>query len=684
MKPVCFFILFILFIHFSDAQITQADFVLNGNTTKIGDSCFRLTQERGSDGGSIWFKYRINLNFDFEVKASINLGRLDAPGADGIAFVLQPLSSTIGSLGGGLGYADVAPSLAVEFDTWQNDDPPYDHIALVKNGNLNHYANPAFTLQGPVEMLPNQANAEDDQYREVRFVWDAKAKRFKAFYNSVLKIDYTGDIINTIFDGNPYVYWGFTAATGAAINNQSVCLAGYNVIKEFECAPKTISGTSQVCQGDSILIGVSDGLTFSWTGPNNFNSTQRSFSIPNATQLNSGKYSVITTNTCKKIDTLSLDVLVNPKPVIPAQTQAICSGEVFSINPVNNAPSTIIPLNTTYTWIVATNTNVSGQSSQTSPQTSISQSLTNLTNQVQTIVYTVTPSSGSQGVCVGNPFTITVTVNPRPSINQQTLSSCSGTAFSFTPANGNGNIVPTNTSFSWSTPNVTGGITGVSSGNGTSITGILKNPTNQQQTATYNVTTTSGNCSGSPFTMIVKINPLPIVFAGNDTIIFYGDQIQLNINTSLDVKKFQWTPSIYLNCSNCPSPISFPKDKISYAVAVFNYYECEARDTIKIDLRCTDKSYFIPNTFSPNNDGLNDIFYPRGEYVQKVNFLRVFNRWGEMVFEQRNFSVNDKSKGWNGTFRGVQLNKGVFAYTAQLICGDGQSIDLKGSIMILQ
>jgi gliding motility-associated-like protein len=684
MKPIYFFILFILFIHFADAQIIQSDFVLNGNATKIGDSCFRLTQERGTDGGSIWFKNRINLNFDFEVKASINLGRLDAPGADGIAFVLQPLSSTIGGLGGGLGYQGVAPSLAVEFDTWQNDDPPYDHIALVKNGNLSHYSSPSFTLQGPVEMLPNQANAEDDQYREVQFVWDSKAKRFRAYYNKVLKIDYTGDIINTIFDGNPYVYWGFTAATGGAINNQSVCLAGYNVIKEFECPTKAITGTSQVCQGDSIRVSVSDGLTFSWTGPNNFSSTQKSFSIPNATQLNSGKYTVITTDTCKKKDTLSFEVLVKPKPVIPVQTQAICSGEAFSLTPVNNPPTTVIPANTTYTWIVAANTNVSGQSNQTSPQISISQILTNFTNQVQEVVYTVTPSSDTQGGCVVNTFTVTITVNPKPSINQQTLTSCGGTAFSLTPTNGNGNIVPNNTSYRWSTPGVTNGITGVSSGNGTSITGNLKNSTNQQQIATYSVTPSSGSCNGSPFTIIATINPIPLVIAGNDTAIFYGDQIQLDIKTSIDVKKIQWTPSTYLSCTNCPKPISFPKDKVNYAIAVLNDFGCEARDSIKIELRCTEKNYFIPNTFSPNNDGINDVFYPRGEYIQKVNFLRVFNRWGELVFEQENFSINDKSKGWNGTFKGEKLNKGVFAYAAQLICGDGQSIELKGSIMILQ
>ena len=120
-------------------------------------------------------------------------------------------------------------------------------------------------------------------------------------------------------------------------------------------------------------------------------------------------------------DSFTVTVTVNPKPVIPNQTATICSATAFTTSPVNAAPTTIVPSGTTYTWTVASNTNVTGQSDQATAQSSISQTLTNLTNTVQTVVYTVTPVSGAQGTCSGASFTITVTVEI------QALSDCKTT-----------------------------------------------------------------------------------------------------------------------------------------------------------------------------------------------------------------------------------------------------------------
>ena len=83
---------------------------------------------------------QINLNNPFHFNIDLFLG-CNNGGADGIAFVLQPISTSLGSSGGGLGYAGINPSFSVEFDTWQNSqyaDPTYDHIAIQKNGILNH------------------------------------------------------------------------------------------------------------------------------------------------------------------------------------------------------------------------------------------------------------------------------------------------------------------------------------------------------------------------------------------------------------------------------------------------------------------------------------------------------------------------------------------------------------------
>jgi len=150
--------------------------------------------------------------------------------------------------------------------------------------------------------------------------------------------------------------------------------------------------------------------------------------------------------------TFTVTVTVNPKPLIPAQQRTICSGTAFDVSPVNNAPTTIVPVNTTYTWTVSDNSNIDGESNQSTGLSSISQTLTNTTSTVQTVVYTVTPTSGDAGSCVGATFTVTVTVNPRPAIENYTAAICSGGSYSFTPSNGSpssSTVVPSGTTYSW-------------------------------------------------------------------------------------------------------------------------------------------------------------------------------------------------------------------------------------------
>src|SRR5204862_368412 len=106
----------------------------------------------------------------------------------------------------------------------------------------------------------------------------------------------------------------------------------------------------------------------------------------------------------------------------------------------------------------------------------------------------------------GSTFTVTVTVNPKPSVINQTAMICSAGTFTVTPTNGGGNIVPAGTTYTWGAPTVTGGLTGSVAGSGSSISGTLTNPTNTAQTATYTVTPTSGTCTGSTFTVTVTVN----------------------------------------------------------------------------------------------------------------------------------------------------------------------------------
>jgi hypothetical protein len=204
-------------------------------------------------------------------------------------------------------------------------------------------------------------------------------------------------------------------------------------------------------------------------------------------------------------------VNVNARPVIPNKSQTICSGTSFSITPTN-AGSEIVPANTTYSWTVQDNTSITGESNGSTTGNTIGQTLTNNSNSFQTVIYTVTPVSGDVGNCSGPTFTITVTVNPIPSISAKTVIACSNEAFTTTITNAlNNDIVPNGTTYTWSLPIVTGNMTGGASGNAvTSVSGNLTNPTSVNQTATYTVRPTapgSTSCTGQDFTVVATIKP---------------------------------------------------------------------------------------------------------------------------------------------------------------------------------
>jgi gliding motility-associated-like protein len=217
-------------------------------------------------------------------------------------------------------------------------------------------------------------------------------------------------------------------------------------------------------------------------------------------------------------------VTVNPTPVIPNQTTAICSGETFVISPTNSLPNTIIPSGTTYQWTVESNPSVTGQSNESSPQTQISQRLFNMTNAVQIVTYNVTPTSGADGFCIGDPFEVTVQVNPVPVIADVVVPAiCSGTDFEVIPVNGSGSnsddIVPSDMTYTWTVVDLSGQISGDSdeSAAQNSISQTLTNDSNIPQTVTYTVIPTydvaAANCQAAPFQVEVTVNPEPTMDA---------------------------------------------------------------------------------------------------------------------------------------------------------------------------
>ncbi len=141
---------------------------------------------------------------------------------------------------------------------------------------------------------------------------------------------------------------------------------------------------------------------------------------------------------------------------------------------------------------------------------------------------------------------------------------------------------------------------------------------------------------------------------------------------------YNWVTSEALNCVDCPDPLVTPYSHISEYVLTITYNEhCTASDSARI-IVINNAKFFIPNSFTPNGDGNNDIFLIYGEDIKTVK-LRVFNRWGEKVFES-----DSQFNGWDGTYKGMPQSPAVFTYDAQIIYLDDTKTEQHGSITLIR
>jgi gliding motility-associated-like protein len=136
--------------------------------------------------------------------------------------------------------------------------------------------------------------------------------------------------------------------------------------------------------------------------------------------------------------------------------------------------------------------------------------------------------------------------------------------------------------------------------------------------------------------------------------------------------------------NNFPHITVKPKETTEYTIEARNPGGCKTRDRVTVFIICNGVNVFIPNTFSPNGDGANDIFYPRGSGLFRIKTFRIFNRWGELIFDKSNMNPNDAAAGWNGKYKGARVNPDVYVYTAEIICENNTVLTLKGNVALIQ
>ncbi|MEM7104549.1 MAG: T9SS type B sorting domain-containing protein, partial [Bacteroidota bacterium] len=138
------------------------------------------------------------------------------------------------------------------------------------------------------------------------------------------------------------------------------------------------------------------------------------------------------------------------------------------------------------------------------------------------------------------------------------------------------------------------------------------------------------------------------------------------------------------SCRDCDSPWVKPEFDVVYVVTATNENGCIATDEVRVQVVKVER-VFVANAFTPNNDGANDFFFVQGgRGTERVRIFRVFDRWGENVFESRLTPLNVPEIGWDGTLNGKEMNPGVFAWYAEIEFSDGTIELFKGSVTLLR
>ena len=377
---------------------------VNGSAQQLSCNCFRLTEAIGNQSGSVWNSAQIDLSEPFDFTFDVYLGNIPG-GADGIAFVLQPVSTLVGSTGGGLGYEGITPSLAMAIDTYDNgptqSDPVNDHVAIMSNGSIDHGSTD--NLAGPVDALAANANIEDGQDHLMRVSWDPIGMVVNFYMDGDLRTTYTGDIITDIFGGDPNVFWGFTGSTGGLNNRQEFC---------FSIIPGLSASEFEVCEGETIdfaddsYSALGDVVAWDW----NFGTGQLSNeSAPTAVEFTTaGSYWVTQTiedaEGCAASD--SIEILVNPNPVADFTSTEVCEGEETNFIDQSAVTSGSI---TDWDWDFGTGDTDSGNSVSTTF--------------VEAGTYTVSLDVATNNGCVDSTEeTVTVFSNPTAEANSESNS----------------------------------------------------------------------------------------------------------------------------------------------------------------------------------------------------------------------------------------------------------------------
>ena len=616
-----------------------------GGASEDSCSCYTLTPQQFYDSGSVWNKHPIDLTQSFEYHFIVFLGCQPNPqGADGIAFVLQPLGSNVptGGSGGGMGFEGISPSLGITIDTHQNledADPPYDHITFQANGDVNHAD--ANNLQGPISTLPSGASIEDCLWHMLEVKWDAPSKTLSTYVDGAFRLSLTQDIVNTLFGGNSLVYWGFTGGTGGADNLQKFCA--------LSTAGNSFSPVQEFCEGVPIVFQDSSASyapiqAWYW----NFGDGDTSMREDPPPQLYPGPgvytvtENVLGADGCLS-DTNKMTVVIGTYPVDSFSVGPACTGQPL---PLVNRSSDSVGRFGTWTWSLSNGATFS----DSLPSIVLS----------QPGAYTLKLSAVSAQGCPGNTMDTVLQVNLSPQVAFGGDSGCADV------------------------PLVLGG---TSSGTAPirqwywNLGGVLDSSQTISQVYTQPGSFSAQlwavspqGCTSDTATGTVQIQTSQ-AYAGQDTVVALGYPIQLQASGGVT---YTWSPSTGLNNPDIADPIALITQDTRYTVTAASSAGCLSSASILVKV-FKGPALYVPSAFTPNGDGINDVLKLTGPGISTLSYFQVFDRWGKEVFRTTSLQAT-----WDGTESGHPLPPGTYVWMARGTDLSGQTLSWKGTVILIR
>lgn len=403
-----------------------------------------------------------------------------------------------------------------------------------------------------------------------------------------------------------------------------------------------IEQDTTICIGDTVQLMASGGASYNWTPAASLGcaACDSTTAAPQTTTTYSVE--VVATNGCTDTGYVTVGVLAFPN-ASTSPDAVICAGQSIGISAFGG---------TQYTW------QPGAALSCTSCQSPVASPLSTITYSVEV----------SNGYCSDfDSLTITV-LDTVPAVAGPDTAICVGNSAVLWALG-----QPTslgNPSYAW--------VPGSSLDNDTLPT-VVATP---GITTTYTVTISNTTCEPAVRQVTVVVHPLPSADAGPDKVTFAGMPVQITASgTGNSPVSYQWVPIAGLDCDTCEDPTATLSSTTTFRFMVTDGNGCRQADSVIVRVldQCSEALVFVPNTFTPNGDGANDVLYVRSFGVKQVTAFRIFDRWGDVVFE-----TADPAIGWDGTFRGRELDPAVFVYTVEGVCLNDENFVTSGNVAIVK